>query len=571
MLAAQVFRGAAAATLAVGLALAGTGAPAATAADPGPVELAIIVPIVVPAGSTGLVTADQLAEYTSASGILSRQLDSAIDRPVTLAIDPMILASIRVLGSSAPTSATAWLTRLQNASNESFLLSYADSDVTLGTQAGSPVVLQPENFDFAIDPANFGPAATTPQAPSESPSPTPTPTSTEAPVPSLPTTADLLSWNSDFPGMLWPRAGTVADSDLAALTASGVNSVLLASSNVAREAGSGPPVTVGGLSAIVTDDTVSSRLSAVANTSTIEVLQSTLPGVESAAVAAAQSQNGPASVVASLDRSVPRPGTNVGSTIMLLQSSSTVTLVPLSAALDGRDSPEATLTPGAQGEQRLSEAGRMLLAEASDARFATIVQDASTITAPRRLAMLGLLSVGWIGNEGTWTAAVQRHLDNSEQLRSSVEIVTTSPFTLLADNGALPIPVSNQLGQPVTVFLTVRPLTAKLAVSESRVETMIEPNAQARAQVPVQAITNGSVQVVMTLTSASGVSIGQPAITEINVQAGWETPIVLVIGAVVVLVFAGGIVRNIVRRRRPAAADALDTDITDIPARDVDE
>ena len=86
MLAAQVFRGAAAATLAVGLALAGVGAPSATAADPGPVELALIVPIVVPAGSTGLVTAEQLAEYTSASGILSRQLDSAIDRPVTLAI-----------------------------------------------------------------------------------------------------------------------------------------------------------------------------------------------------------------------------------------------------------------------------------------------------------------------------------------------------------------------------------------------------------------------------------------------------------------------------------------------------
>ncbi len=35
-------------------------------------------------------------------------------------------------------------------------------------------------------------------------------------------------------------------------------------------------------------------------------------------------------------------------------------------------------------------------------------------------------------------------------------------------------------------------------------------------------------------------------------QAGWETPIVLVVGIIVVLVFGGGIVRNILRRRKPA-------------------
>jgi hypothetical protein len=213
----------------------------------------------------------------------------------------------------------------------------------------------------------------------------------------------------------------------------------------------------------------------------------------------------------------------------------------------------------------------MLVAETSDARFASIVEDPTTITAPRRVALLRLLSIGWIGNEAGWSTAVQRQIDSSDDLRSSVGIVTTSPFTLLADNGTLPIPVSNELDEAVTVYLTVRPLTGKLAVSDSRVEVKIEPNAQARAQVPVQAISNGSVQVVMTLTSASGTSIGQPAITEINVQAGWETPIVLAIGAVVVLVFAGGLVRNIVRRRRPAHVDGDGDAGPDAQARDADE
>ena len=559
MLAARVFQGAAAATLALGLLIAGVPVHSAQAADPGPVELAIIVPILAPTGSTALVGSDQLAEYTAPSGVLTRQLDSVIDRPVTLAIDPLILVSIRILGSSAPPSATQWLARLEGANNESFLLSYGDSDATLALQAGSPTVLQPESFEFAIDPANFGPAESSTPTPTSTPSPTapttPTPSPSASDVPALPSSADLLAWDTDFPGIVWPRAGTVLDSDLGALSASGYTTALLSSSSVTTPEGSGPPLTVGGLAGISVDETVSSRLSAVAGTSTPEVLQTTLPGVESAAVAAASLQNGPASVVASLDRAVPRPGTNTGSVIMLLQASSTVTLVPLSAALDGREPAEATLVAGAQGEERVAEAGRMLLAEASDARFASIVQDPSTITAPRRLVLLRLLSVAWVNDSSTWSDLVRRYLNNSEDLRSSVEIVTTSPFTLLADNGTLPIPVSNQLDEPVTVYLTVRPLTAQMAVTESRVEVTIEPNAQARAQVPVQSISNGTVQVVMTLSSASGNAVGQPAITEINVQAGWETPIVLVIGSVVVLVFAVGIVRNVLRRRRPATSE----------------
>lgn len=557
MLAARIFRGAAAVALAVGVAAAAGVAPPAQAADPGPVELAIIAPIVAPAGTVGLLSSDALAVYTGPGGVLTRQLDAVIERPVTLAIDPMIIVSIRMLGVSAPASAATWLSRLERATNESFLLPYADSDVTLGIHAGSTVVLEPESFSYAIDPANFGPAATPDETPTAPGSPTPSPTADSEP-PSLPTTEDLLRWPAVIPQLVWPNAGTVGDADLAVIGASGFSSIILSSGNVTRDATAGPLVTIGDLSAIVTDDAVSERLTAAAGTSTAEGLQSALPTLTASVANAGAVQNGPPSVVASFARSVPPSGTNVASTISALQSNPDVTLVPLSAALDGREAAAASLAPGAHSQEQIAEANRLVVAEVADARFAPIVEDATTITAPRRLALLALLSGQWQENPARWSTAVQGYVETSEDLRSSVEIVTTSPFTLLADNGTLPIPVSNQLNQPVTVYLTIRPLTAQLAVSEVNVPVTIEPNSQARASVPVQAISNGSVQVVMTLSSSDGSQVGQPAITEINVQAGWETPVVLVIGGLVIVVFAVGLVRNILRRRgskdEPSAA-----------------
>ena len=559
-----MFRGAAAVALAVGVAVAGGVAPTADAAEAGPVQLAVIAPIVSPAGTVGLLSSDALEVHTGPGGALTRQLDAVIDRPVTIAIDPMIIVSIRVLGVSAPPTAATWLSRLERAGNETFLLPYADSDVTLGIQAGSPLVIEPETFTFAIDPANFGPAVTPEASPTPGQTPTPTPTpSDDAEPPSLPTTEDLLSWPNSIEGLVWPAAGTVSEADLGVLTASGYSSVILSSGNVERDAASGPLVEVGGLSAIVTDDAVSERLAAAAGTSTPDGFQTSLPSLRASVASAGSAAS---SVVATLPRSVQRTGTNTAATISALQSSADVTLVPLSAALAGRlPAAAASLAPGSHSPEQIAEANRMLVAESADARFAPIVEDSTTISSPRRLALLALLSTQWAENPARWATGVENYVEASEDLRSSVEIVTTSPFTLLADNGALPIPVSNQLDQAVTVYLTIRPLTAQLAVTEVNVPVTIEPNSQARANVPVQAISNGSVQVVMTLSSADGSQVGQPAVTEINVQAGWETPVVLVIGGLVVVVFAVGLVRNILRRRRgskddPALVEPRDDD-----------
>ena len=314
----------AALALLLGLAGAVTGvaiaAPAATSVGPdGTVALTVVVPLAVPESDAGFIPADALDQYTRPTGLLTRELDAIIDRPVVIAIDPRIIASIRILGSSAPASAIEWLSRLESASNETFALTYADSDITLGLQAGSPRVLQPESFDFAIEPSLFAePAAQTP-------APTPSP---DATAPGLPTSESLLAWPYTLESIAWPRDGTVVAADLPAITASGYTTTILSSANVSRDEGSAL-VRVDGGTAAISDDAVSGALRTAVASVSPEDWVSAMATVGSALDAA------PATVLATLDRTVPITGTHLAETLTTLQADPRVRLTGLSQLLAG--------------------------------------------------------------------------------------------------------------------------------------------------------------------------------------------------------------------------------------------
>lgn len=537
------------AALALLLGVAGVAAatPAANAVDnPSTAQIALIVPIVSPETSTGYLTREEITRYTLPVGALSRQLDAVADRPVTIAVDPMIIASIRLLGSSAPASATAWLNRLAGVSNEVIALPYADSDLTVATQSGSPRVLQPESFDFAIDPTLFTAATTA----------TPTPTATPAPdvAPTLPTTESLLDWDYDFESLAWPRANSVISSDLAAIAASEYTTTLLSSGNVSRDDQNASVASIGEASILVTDDTISTLLASSVTALGDEAWQTAISQA-TASIAAGTGRT----VIASFPRSVPAIGSLVSETITAVQSTPGVALVPLSAAKTGAAT-TATLVDSPQDPTRVATVSRLLQETAAEEQFSSILATPESLTADRRLDLLGLTSIEWITNPDKWTAATDDFSADSLEIRSAVQVVESSSLNFLADNAPIPISVTNNLPYPVTVYINVRPETALISVQEGKVELVLEPNSQGKGEVPIEAISNGIVEVEVTLTSATGVPIGSPRFTEINVQAGWETPIVLVLAAIVILVFGVGIVRTILRRRRAAAEESEPVD-----------
>ncbi|CAN5175309.1 hypothetical protein BH09ACT5_BH09ACT5_21620 [soil metagenome] len=534
------------AALAIGLGLAGSAVAPATAADDGSVvRLALAVPIVVPASADEFLDAETLGLYTSQLGLLTRQLDDVVNRPVALGVDPRIIASIRILGSSAPPSALAWLERLDAATNPTFSLGWADADVTLQTQSGAGSVLQHETFDFAIDPALFAPAPGTA-------SPQPTPTAGDDSLPALPTSDGILAWPYTLSGIAWPRDDTAIAADLPKIAASGYTTTILSSRNVARDASAGPAVQVDGTGVLVSDSAVSAALRSAASAQLPAEWEAAVRELSSAISAGARVQPGSATLFATFDRAILPLGNRLADTLSALAADPSVELVPLAQAL-GADPAAATVIDEPQPADRVSRAGQMIEGANAERQFASVANDPAAITSDRRLELLTLLSAEWDDDLEGWPTAADAFTTASIDLRNSVHLVTSSNFLLVADNDQyLPITVNNALPQAVTVYITVHSQSSLLVIDENRVKLEIEAGAQAKKNVPVHSLSNGVVEVDVSLTSSTGVAIGAPISSEVNVQAGWETPIVVAVAVLVVVVFGVGVVRTVLRRRKAA-------------------
>lgn len=505
--------------------LAASGLAAApAAAETGPARLAVIMPVTVPAEEGGLIEADALASYTAAGGLLRRQLDAAAMHPVTLAIDPRIIASIRVLGSEAPPSALAWLQRLSALPQESFALPYANADTTLATQAGAAAIPQAESLEFAIVPERFAPDGET--AAPDSPA-----TGTG---PALPDTAQLLDWSHRGVQLHWPVENTVIASDLPLIAAAGFDTVLLSSGNTDAP---GPVAALGELRAIIADEHVSAALREATGAGAMAGWTAALDALGEH-LAAGQS------VVATLDRTPAGALGRLQQTLDALAADPDILLVPLSA-ISAAEAPEAALIDLPQDPQRVAAVRPLLELDARVQQFSAIAAEPELISGPRRLELLAALDAAWPGLD-----AVEQAVETSRDVLSAVQVVASTDVNFFTDRSSIQVPVRNDLDQAVTVYLTVSPDRPLLSVENRMVELTLEPRSVVSAPVPVQSISNGTVNLTMTLRSADGMAIGSPARIAVNVQAGWEGPIVGIIAAVLVIVFAGGLVRNILRRRR---------------------
>ena len=527
-------------------------------------RLAIVAPLTAPTQPTGLIPADVLATYTAPGGLLERQLSQAIGRRVTLAIDPMILASIRILGSSAPLSAIQWLDRLDQATNETFALSYADADIAATSQAGSPP-LAPKSF--VIDPSLFAPPTEAPTpAPTPSPTPSPSPSPGEVPIPPLPTPESLLDWDYTLTGIAWPGEDTVSGKDLSAFGEAASTTTILSSAN-ATYAESAPvqaaAAKIGDTPVTISDSSLSRLLRAAVQAPTDMDWQAALTELSAAIAMLDRLSGSPRTLVATLGRGFPSPNYRLGATLDVLESEPWVATTRLGDALAAPPT-KATLVDMPEDPTRVSTVAAMLDSEQRVSEFSSVLEDPTLETGPRRLALLATLSHAWDSDPTGWTAAAAQYLADNDAIVASVSVVESSTITLTADNGNLPIAVSNTLDHAVTVYVTVRPQRAILNVVDLRVPVKVEAGSQARAVIPVQSVANGQVTLDVSLSSITGVPISQPVLVEINVQAGWETVITVIISILLVLLFGFGIYRNITKRRR-AIRDAAAAEGTAAP------
>jgi hypothetical protein len=527
-----------------------TPAAAAPTATQDPVAVAVVVPITTRAGDSGMLDADALTILTAPSGSLTLELEEVLATTATIALDPMILASIRALGTAAPESALLWLDRLEAAPNEVFLLSYADTDLSAFARGGALDLAAPLDLSYALDEGAFGPAAT--ESPSPTADPTPSATATDGPgddtPPPLPTTEELLAWPDAIGPIAWPAEGSVAGGDLATYAAAGYQAVLLSSANVSETASAGADL--GGMPALVADSAASELLREASSAIDPAARQAAIArlGVALDGLAAAHPGR---TVVLTMDRAESRPLFGFAETYTALEIRASTQLTDLATVLTA--APESATVVDGTPSEHITAAPDLFAAARAEASFATILENPVVLTGPRRLTLLALLAVQDVDEVG-WSDRAGGYLQRSSEIRSSVSIVDGLPILVTSTSTTVPVVISNGLEFAITVRIDARPTRPLLTIDSGR-EVTIEPGSTKTVLLGAQAVTNGVVDVVFTVVNPRTGEQLSGARVEARLEAQWET-VGLIGGAVIGLIFAVGIVRNIVLRRRRAGRNA---------------
>ncbi|MEO7121580.1 MAG: hypothetical protein ABI400_00340, partial [Lacisediminihabitans sp.] len=386
-----------------------------------PTQLSLVAPVGTPPTTSGVISASDVAAYTAPNGLLTKELDQAINRRVALAIDPMVIASIQLLGTSAPPSARDWLARLQSANNATFALSYADSDLAALSQSGTGELLAPT--DFTIDPKLF-------PAPQSTPSPSSTPvtpvqpssTPTTPPEITLPTSQTLLDWNYTITGMAWPHDDTVVDKDLATFQKNRLNTTILSSTNVNYGDLDYTPsasAMISGHRVLVADDTVSQLFhKAVLAPSTLAWQQAMSNLSASLAVITWERPDAASTLLATLGRNYPTSDYRLADTLTGLDTlpwiggstlSDAAAVPPISATVANK--PEAPV--------RIAQVNALLAAESRVNTFSSVLQTPTLLTGPQRLDLLATLSNGWASNTAKSTSAYEHYLASATKITNS--------------------------------------------------------------------------------------------------------------------------------------------------------
>ncbi|NQX29081.1 hypothetical protein HQQ81_17180 [Microbacteriaceae bacterium VKM Ac-2854] len=539
-------------------------------APTGTTGVSITVPLVVPNSVDALIPAETLADYTAVTGTLTRQLDAIWGRPVAIGIDPRILASIRILGSSAPESAMQWLTRLEAAPNETFALQYADADIASQAQSGAATLLAaPESFDFGVQDSLFAAASPTPTATDTATAePTPTAGTESTPTPSpttdpnapeeRPTAESLLAFDYSYTGIGWAPADTLRSADLGVYSSSGIFYSIVSSDNLTLPTGASAvtAAAVENTSLAVSDSSLTDAFDTAVTATTDADWRAAMTTL-TAEMAQIQRGGDVPGVLIAASRSAAVDGYRLSQTLDALSTLPWAAPADLGAALGAPRTADVGVTDNSESDDRIGTAAQLAAAEVQVQSFATVLDEPALLIGRQRGEHLAVLAVSWLDDATGWAEAAQTELDGMRTTMDSVRIESASDLLQLSRDSSIPVYVRNDLPWPVTVDIQTRTSRAVLDIDENSIDPVsIEAKSQARTAIPVKArVGNGEAILTLQLHSTTGVPIDGPATLRASVRADWETVGTLILGIALVLFFGYGVIRSIRKRRRGGDPD----------------
>ena len=158
-----------------------------------------------------------------------------------------------------------------------------------------------------------------------------------------------------------------------------------------------------------------------------------------------------------------------------------------------------------------------------------------------------------------WRSDPAGRTDMEESARERGTAVTTGltavpsrTINLIASEANLPVRITSSLNQDATVVVRLLSGSARLQTVED-IPLTVPADGQANATVPVRAVGSGDVDLTIMLLAADGTAVGAPQTIHMRVHADWESRGTRVMGAGLVILLVGGIVRTVRRGRRTAA------------------
>ena len=532
----------------------------------------VVAPLVGPPSTTGRYTAAELAEYTDESGVLTARLDALENHGLVLAVDPMIVASILLLGDAAPSSATTWLDRLDGEPDVLPLL-WADADASYAA-AATDELPDPGGFPSSGDDAAADPAL----------------------------------WDWSGPPLVWPRAGTASRALLKA--ASRTEPVLLSTDDVTPapppqadgndgDAGGDPAETTDPPSADPpsADPTDSAETTAPATptepTQPLEPVEPQLPlsarshvgkspvylalGDESALLEGAasgfsssqrdgklrqlrRSLRGVAgeapggTVLLALGRNVDYNDEALGTAIDQISALDAVTLGAWSDVETASDRVAVRLQRHRLLADRVAQFRRLAAGIDRVELEASALIDPDPVMRDVRLQAIAQMGNSWL-HDPAWADSLAGYENLVSTLSNAVSIEPASDALVIAESVNLPVTISNLFPGPVRVVVGVTADSDRLII-EQPVELEIEAQSQRSAEVRIRAIANGNAQLTIHLSAVDSTPLDSPQVVRVDIQAGWETVGASTLVGVVLLLLGFGIVRSIRGRRRHRFAPA---------------
>lgn len=523
--------------------------------EPGTGPLGVVVPITVAPRSGDILTADELTELTNPGGQLRVELDAVTGTEAILAIDPAIVASIRVLGTSAPDGAAQWLADLLALPNTRFALQFGDADLATQVTAGITTPLAPLSLDSYMSQDDFpDPTPTVTPSPTGTADETPTPTETGSPtdapdVPTLPTLAELTAVGAVPDAVYWPATGTAGDAVIQALgdlSTAELPSITLVDSGMVGTTAAW--ALSGATRLLVYDADASAALARAAESDDRVVRDGSLAAASAfAALDVADSPDAP--LLVTIDR--PADVVSLRTTVLAASSLGGRSATGLASLTAGE---AIAVTPSApiDDEARAKILEGLLEDEKSITAFATILEDPLLLTSPERAAILNLLAVGWRADEVGYRDTIAEHHEQTSTTLTSVAITPPSDITFAATSAPLSFSVRNDLPWPVSLILIATPNDARLVVQNT---TPVDagPSQSSRVKVPVEArVASGESTLSLQLRSPTMVKIGGQVPVHIDVRAEWESVGLIVMVSLVVAMIGLGVIRTVLRVRRRA-------------------